>query len=211
MSGRVVFCEGKRDVRLVERFYELERTGVSVDTFLGEEVDHERLRNFERRKLENFAERRNPYDTLVKSENGIEKLETQFATLCHFLLKRPAYDVCYLTDLDKKDYDHLQHGSDVRKYRELLETLDERVQSVHQGQDYRIEWSDPSDKTRVQLAGEATLHSADGPLGTFDVLAFRSDLEDSAGIDDLRDYETEGERLDSFLSDRDSRLLSRVL
>ncbi|MEZ3144491.1 hypothetical protein [Halobaculum sp. MBLA0143] len=208
---RVVLCEGKRDVRLVEQFYELEYAGVEVDRFLAEDVDHQRVRNFERRKLQNFTERRNPYDVLVKSENGVENLEFQFAGLCNVLLKQPDYEVCLLTDLDKKNYDHLTHGSDIRKYRELLKQLDERIQSVHEGRAYEIEWSDPHAKTSVQVAGEATLHSKQGPVGSFDVLAFRSDLEEASDIRDGDRDETEGDKLRSFLASADSRAMTRVL
>ncbi len=211
MNQRVVLCEGKRDVRLVEKFYELEYSDVDVDQFIAEDVDHQRLRNFERRKLQNFTERRNPYDVLVKSENGIDNLETQFVGLCQYLLKPPEYRLCLLTDLDKKDYDRLTHGSDSSKYREMLQELDKRVQSVHSGREYRIEWTDPDTKTRVQVAGEATLHGRQGPVGDFDVLAFRSDLEDASDIRDNDGDEIESDKLRSFLSSRESRAMTRVL
>lgn len=197
---RVVLCEGKRDVRLVEKFYELERSGVEVGTFLGEEEAHWDLKNRESDAFRNFLERRNPNGVLAKSENGVTNLERLFAKLARHFLKQRNVRVCVLVDLDKKNYDHLSYASEVDKYRELLADLDARVRGNYSGSDLRIERESLYRKSSAQIAGEATLHSERGEIGAFDVLAFRSDLEDAAEILDGDSSETEDGKLREFLS-----------
>ncbi len=197
---RVVLCEGKRDVRLVEKFYELERTGVEVGTFLGEEVAHSDLKNRESVTFRNFLERRNPNDVLAKSENGVENLEQLFVKLARHFLKQRSVRVCLLIDLDKKNYYHPSYASDTATYRELLEDLDERVGDNYRGSDLRIERDGLHRKSSAQIAGEATLHSERGEIGAFDLLAFRSDLEDAAEILDGDSSEVEDGKLREFLS-----------
>jgi hypothetical protein len=209
---RVVLCEGKRDVKLVEQFYEETRSGVEVTTFLGEQVHHSNLKNRESAALRNFTERRNPYDVLAKSENGVTNLERVFVKLARHLLQQPDFRVCLLTDLDKKNYDHLSHASDTRKYRELVSDLDERIRDNYRGSDLRLERNDLHAKSPVQIAGEATLHSGQGAIGAFDVLAFRSDLEDAAEIakdDDSTDEQVR--KLTEFVLDRASGPMYEVL
>jgi 5S rRNA maturation endonuclease (ribonuclease M5) len=196
---RVVLCEGKRDVKLVEKFYERERSGVEVGTFLGEEVAHSELKNRESATFRNFLERRNPNDVLAKSENGVTNLERLFAKLARHFLKQRSVQVCVLIDLDKKNYDHLNHASEMDKYRELLNDLDERVRGNYSGSNLRVERDGVHRRSSAQIAGEAILHSERDEIGSFDVLAFRSDLEDAAEILDGDSAEIEDGKLREFL------------
>lgn len=208
---RVVLCEGKRDVKFVETFYELERDGVDVKRFLGEEIGHSELKNHDSNAVRNFTDRRNPYDALVKSENGVTDLERVFVKLARFLLQKPDFRVCFLIDLDKKNYDHLDYASDTRKYRELLDGLDERVRDNYRGSNLRIERDGLHRKSSAQIAGEATLRSDGGEIGTFDVLAFRSDLEDAAEILDGDSTAVEEDKLVEFLDGADAEPMRDVL
>ena len=66
-----------------DRFLEIPRT----DTFYGEDVSDEPLKNRESTAIRNFLERRTPYDVLAKSENGKSRLKRVFARLVKFLVE----------------------------------------------------------------------------------------------------------------------------
>lgn len=206
---RVVLCEGKRDVKLIEQYYEQSQGSPELNRVHGENIDHSNLKNRESDAVRNFTERRNPYDILVKSENGVPNLKRLFVKIADFLMKQPEFRVCLLIDLDEKGYDHLDHTSNTRRYRELLSELDTRVGDNYQGKDLKIQQDSIHTRSSVQIAGEATLRSAQGPVGSFDVLAFHSDLEDAAGISD-GDEITEDERLGNFLNSDASDPMERI-
>lgn len=179
---RLVLSEGRRDVRLVELFYETATTETSVDTFYGEDVSYERLKSHESEKIRNFLERRNPYDVLVKSENGKPDLKRVFSKLASFLVTADV-TLVLLIDLD---------GGSLE---ELIDDLDTRVEDTYQGRRLGIRDVEQIERNRVLLANRVELYSkSDGHRqGCFDLVAFHEDLETAIGLDSA-DEDSEEER-----------------
>lgn len=196
---RVVLSEGKRDVSLVEQYCELVDSDVRVKTFVGEEVAHSRLKNEESEAIRNFLEPRNPYQVLAKSENGKPDLVKAFVKLANFLVSRDV-EVCLLIDLD---------GTDLG---DLIDELDTKVRSNYDGRDFAIERDSVLDRSDALVAARSCLRSGDDVVGTFEVLAFRSDLECAANIDSEDPWETQEDKLCEFIEDQHrSSPLRRVL
>lgn len=187
---RVVLCEGRRDVRLVETFYDELADDVSLDTFYGEDVAYERLRAQESDAIRNFRERRNPYDVLAKSENGKPDLKRVFTKLIR-VLARWDIAVTLLVDLDGGSLD------------DLLADLDTRVRDNYSGQEFGVEFSERVNASSEQTAAVAEFRSRrDGQsIDTFDVVAFHHDLETSADIDGSEQGTEEREKLVDLVTD----------
>lgn len=185
---RLVLSEGRRDVQLVEIFYEAIDADVRVDTFYGEDVTYEQLKNIESDKIRNFLERRNPYDVLAKSENGKPDLKRVFMKLIKSLVDRGVV-VTLLIDLDGESLDT------------LFGDLDTRVQDNYQGNEFGVREVDRVDRSSEMIAAVAELYSRpDGEqYGDFDVIAFHEDLETSAEIDESEDNPIE--KLRDFVGD----------
>lgn len=196
---QVVLAEGKRDVKLVEQYYERHSTDVLVDRFLGEEVDHSRLKNEESAAITNFLERRNPYQVLAKSENGKPDLKSVFTKLVNMLLRKNL-DLCLLIDLDGK------------RYKQLIADLDKRVRSNYSGNQFEIAHDEILEKSSAQLAARNQVLDDGRTVGTFTVLAFHSELEDAANVADEDSKTVETEKLREFLADsRRSSPMRQVL
>lgn len=185
---QVVMSEGKHDVEFVEQFLQQRSGDFLVDTFVGEDVEHSRLKNAESDCIRNFLERRNPYDVLVKSENGKPALKRVFVKLVNFLVDLDAA-VCLLIDLDSRSLDA------------LIDDLDTGVRTNYAGRDYAIEHLETVARNETQVAARGELLSDGRSRGEFEVLAFHSCLEAAAGIDD-GDSTTEIEKkLSEFVED----------
>lgn len=190
----VVLTEGKRDVKLVEQFYELSGRDIRIDKFIGEDVEYSRLKNQESQSIRNFLENRNPYDVLAKSENGKTDLKRVFIKLINFLISTEA-DVCLLIDLDTSNH----RGAD--SHRELVDELDERVSSNYEGQDLSISWQGFVRRNNALSASENQFYVNDHCRGDFNILAFHSSLENEV---DITGEESEGEeqqKLREFVQD----------
>lgn len=196
---RVVLSEGKRDVSLVEQHCDLIESEIEVTTFVGEEVAHSRLKNEESEQIRNFLEPRNPYQVLAKSENGKPDLIRAFVKLANFLLSRDVR-VCLLIDLD---------GDDLG---DLIGELDERVRDNYDGREFAIERDATLERSDALVAARSRLRSGGDEVGTFEVVAFRSDLEDATDIHADDSWDTQTDKLCEFIEDRRrSSPLHRVL
>lgn len=183
---RIVLCEGKRDVQFLVIYYQDHSGDLEVNTFHGEEVSHSRLTNEESQKIRNFQEARNPYDILIKSENGVETLKHVFIKLVHWLV-RSDLDLCLLIDLDCGSYEA------------LIEDLDHRVRSNYQGKELGITHDELVERGQNIRACTCRLTSARGTAGAFDLLAFDSNLEEAANISDEDTWEEESRKLREFI------------
>ncbi len=186
----IVLCEGKRDVRLVETYYELHDDTVRVDTFIGESVPHSRQKNEDSRRIRNFVEPRNPYDVLVKSEEGDETLKPLFVKLINRLVTVDPR-VCLLIDLDTAPM-----GSHRSNYRELIADLDQRVSDNYSGNEYGIETTERLDRSSQQVATRCRLTDRTGVRGMFSILAFHTSLEDAANTA----HGDENEQIETFVT-----------
>jgi hypothetical protein len=109
--------------------------------------------------------------------------------------------VCLLVDLDRDDHDRWDGSAGVERYYDLIEDLDKRVGDIYSA-DCGVEHDQFRLRGEALLAAQATFtHDTHAPE-SFDVLAFRSSLEDAAGIgdDDGDDGGEEAERLNAFLT-----------
>ena len=194
----VVLCEGKRDVRLLARFYSRANRSVSIDRFCAENYFASELEDIESNRLHRFTERRNRDDVFLKSEAGIENLKPLFAQLAPMLFHRKEVAVCLVVDLDKKDHNRWEGPAGRDRYHSILSDFDERVDDIHTG-DCGVEHTEFHRKTRTMFVGRATFWYDGYAPAPFDVLAFRSSLEDAAGIEDEDDDDEETEKLDQFL------------
>lgn len=186
---QVVLSEGKWDVKLVSYYYEQFHSDLLVDTFIGEEIPYSDLKNQESNAIENFLEPRNPYDVLVKSENGKSDLKLIFVKLVRYLLGQDV-QVCLLIDLDGGDHDR------------LLRELDEQVRSNYDGRECEIVSQEPLAKSPVQVCSRNRLLEDGSVRGEFDVVAFRHTLDTAADIDKETDSDEVKERkLREFVTD----------
>lgn len=197
---RIVLCEGKRDVKFVKCFYAHRSSDTDVATFLAEQVEYSRLKNRETSAIRNFLEPRNPYHVLAKSENGKPDLKRIFVKLVNHLLGRDVH-LCLLIDLDGT--------SDVD---DLFAELHRRVQDNYEGRNFGIQQADVIDTTEDQIAVCGQLTTQTSVRGEFDVLAFRTNLEDAAAIRDEDSEAAEETKLREFVTeDRGSAPTARVL
>lgn len=198
---RLVLSEGRRDVQLVEAFYDQTNPDMSVITFHGEDVSYDQLKHRESDAIRNFLERRNPYDVLAKSENGKPNLKTVFVKLINFLARQDAGLPTLVIDLDGKEL------------RALLDELDTRVRDNYQGQSLGIRETRRIEHNSHQVAAVAELYSVETEItqGAFDVLAFRQNLETSAGIRKSDGAATQEEKLRSFVEDEQATIPMRTL
>ena len=207
MTGRdvIVLCEGKRDVRLVESFYTERRRDVSVTRFLGETVEHSRQKNVESRAIRNFIEPYNPYDVLVKSEEGDDTLLPLFVKLVDHLIRIDPKP-CLLIDLDTAPDE-----SRADTYRTLIENVNERVSDNYSGKCYGVETVDRLSRSRELLATRCHLTDSDGVRGEFSVLAFHTNLEDAVETGGHHSEERQGEQLQAFVTSDDADPMREVL
>jgi len=187
---RLVLSEGRRDVRLIELFCETAATDTQVETFYGEDVSYNRLKNHESNAIRNFLERRNPYDVLAKSENGKSDLKRIFSKLARFLTKTDA-TVILLIDLDGGSLDR------------LIDELDTRIEDTYQGRRLGVREVEQVDQSQALLAHRAELYSKpdDECLGDFDVIAFHHDLETAIDLDEADDDSDEERKLRDLVTD----------
>lgn len=188
---QIVLSEGRRDVRLVELFYEEINPGVSFDTFHAEAVPSGEWKFQETQKIRNFIESRNPYDVLAKSENGKQSLLTMVVKLINFLVSRDSLSLTVLIDLDGGDVDA------------LIDLFDARVRRNYAGQALGVRSVGRIDQSPVQVAHRAELIGVDDstPRGDFDIIAFRHALEFAVDIDGEEVIAEERDKLRSFVTD----------
>lgn len=196
---QVVLSEGKRDVELVRCYYEQFHSDLRVDTFIAEEEPYSDLKHSESNAIENFLERRNPYDVFAKSENGKSDLKLIFIKLIRYLMKQDV-QVCLLIDLD---------GGDQGR---LIEELDERVRRNFEGTHLEIGNDDRIQRSPAQVATRHQLFENGNLLGAFELIGFHYKLETAAGIDKENDSEEVQERkLREFVNDDRASPMHRVL
>lgn len=183
---QVVLCEGKRDITFFELHFRHRAEDFQVKTFVGEEVSHSRMKNEESQEIRNFQERRNPYDVLIKSENGKETLKRVFTKLVHWLVRRDI-DLCLCTDLD--------HDS----YESLIEDLDHRVQSNYEGKTLGMTHEELVEQGQVLNASTCTLTDAGTSVGHFKLLSFDSNLEDATNISSVDSDDEERTKIRAFV------------
>lgn len=194
----VVMSEGRRDVKLVECYYEYVAGDFEVQTFIGEEISHSRQSNRESELIRNFPEPWNPFDVLVKSENGIEDLKLVFGKLAKFLLAQNV-QLCLLVDLDGGDHS------------DFLDDLTEHVQSSH-GNHFEISFGERIERSSAMVATRNHLLDDAAVRGSFEVLAFHSRLESATNIDKEKDSEkVQDRKLREFVRDDRASPLHTVL
>lgn len=194
----VILCEGKRDVKLIECYYEHIPGEFEVKSFIGEEVPHSKLTNRESELIRDFPDRWNPYDVLVKSENGITNLQKVFGKLAKFLFDQHI-QLCLMVDLDGGEYD------------EFLAELTEHIQS-RQGPSFEVVRKKRVQRNATLLATRNQLHNDGATYGSFDVIAFHSRLETALDIDKRKDSRTVQHKiLREFVTDDRAKPIHRVL
>lgn len=183
---RIVLSEGKNDVHLVSSFFkECDKT-LEVKRFHGENLGPS-LRGEESQEITNFQERRNPYDVLVKSENGKPNLKKIFSVLANRLMEiKP--DVFVLIDLDGGRLDELVHE------------LDERVQARHNG--IKLGTAEVRERNGDMLAATCeVLTTTEKVKGEFHLVAFEQTLERVAGTSREEDREVQEEKIECLLDE----------
>ncbi|WP_276279605.1 hypothetical protein [Halorussus caseinilyticus] len=200
--SKIVFSEGKRDVRFVRKFFDRYHDNPRIDPLVIENVSKDEMRNRESNKIRRFLDGWNDYNLLVKSENGKPNLKAGFSSVVRHLANKPV-EKYVLVDLDTTEIDG------------FVDDIRERVRQRHQGTGLRIGDAEQVCRCREMVAKEVALENDRGsdPRTGFTVLAFRDNLEVAAGIDkDEDDPEDEAEKLASLLDGGSfDRLLQRTL
>jgi hypothetical protein len=197
---------------LVETYYEEVTHSVAVDSFVADDHQRTSLKSVESNTIKRFLDRRNRDDVLVKSEGGIPDLKWLFVKLSRALFRLWDVDVCLVVDLDEADHDRWSGQSDDDRYHDLVEELDERIGDNYDGATFGVEHGEFHARSGAQIAGRATFCDGSTPVEPFDLLAFRSDLEDAAGIDtEEDDDDTQREKLRSFVDEGTAAPMHEVL
>lgn len=180
---RIFFCEGKNDVALMRLFFEQLDRNYERTEFIAEEVAYSRLQNNESAELQSFIEPFNPYDVLVKSENGKTDLVDMFVNVIHFLSGRNL-DIYVVIDLDADDLS------------DLITHINEKMDGQYQGKPLQISEPDHIRRNSDLVTCKHALLDGSNAIDEFKLIAFEPELEELAGIvnddeDDTRDGKLE--------------------
>lgn len=164
---RIVFAEGKYDIKLMEHIITEGSRSFEVTDFIGEDVVSS-IGGEESRAIRSFIEQRNPYELFLKSEGGKHDLKRLFSQLMPQLYSK---DIGYylLIDLDGGSFGGI--ANDINRRCESL-TVDltveigERTVSNYHLNGYNC---------KVHLNGEHR--------DSFHAIGFNHSMEISAGID----------------------------
>jgi hypothetical protein len=189
---QLVLSEGVHDVLLVECFYESEFPSSELKPVYAEELEFDDLTDLqgqETKKIKNFLQRFNPYDVLVKSENGKPNLIQVFVKTVNFLASKPL-ELCLLIDLD---------GGSMSS---LLATLDKKARGTYKSADLRISQSESIHSNEHMEVVEAELHDGNRVRDNFRITAFTDSFETAAKIDKQTDSkDVMRSKAETFLND----------
>lgn len=177
---RIIFAEGKNDIRLLKEIVDHGRASYQVDDFIGEEIVSN-VGGEESRAIRSFVQRRNPYHIFLKSEGGKPELKRLFSRMMPQLYDQ---EVTYplLIDLDGGSFEGIKDDLNQRCSRitaDLQLEIEQRtISNAH------LTGYDCS----VNLNGECR--------DCFPVLCFEHSMETAAGIDKGQDsLETQTEKI----------------
>lgn len=199
---KIVFSEGERDVRFVQKFFDSYHDNPQLDQLVIGNLSKDELLHKESDKIRSFLGGWNDDNLLVKSENGKPNLKRGFSFVIRDLATKPV-EKYVLVDLDTTDIDS------------FVDDIRERVRQRHRGAGLRIGKTERLGRCREMVVENVTLENENGrdPRTGFTILAFRKDLEVAADIDKERDGpEDEAEKLASLLDGGSfDRLLQQTL
>jgi len=184
---RIFFCEGKNDVALLRLFFEQLDRSYERTEFIAEEVAYSRLQNNESAELQSFIEPFNPYDVLVKSENGKPDLVDMFVNVANFLSGRNL-DIYVVIDLDADDLS------------DLTTTINEKMGGQYQGKSLQISEPDHIRQNSDLVTCKHDLLEGNNLLDEFTVMAFDPELEELAGMEDADDDDIRDRKLETLLA-----------
>lgn len=195
--AKIVFSEGERDVRFMQKFFDRYHDNPRIDQLVLENVTRDEMFNRESDKISAFLGSWNDHNLLIKSENGTPNLQTGFSFVIRDLAMRPV-EKYVLVDLDTRGID------------EFIDDVRERVHQRHAGAGLRVGETDTIGRCPEMVIEEVDLENERGrdPRTGFTVLAFRQDLEEVANITADDGPEREAEKLLSLL---DGGPLDRLL
>lgn len=184
---RIFFCEGKNDVALLRLFFEQLDRSYKRKEFIAEEVAHSRLQNNESAELQSFIEPYNPYDVLVKSENGKTDLVDMFVNVANFLSGQDL-DIYVVIDLDADDLSG------------LIAHINEKMDGQYQGKSLQVSEPDHIRQTSNLVTCRHKLLDGSNPIDEFKLIAFDPELEELAGIADDEDDDMRDSKLERLLA-----------
>ncbi|WP_049969627.1 hypothetical protein [Haladaptatus cibarius] len=194
---KIVFSEGKYDVHFIDKLFDNSSANPSVDKFVVENESRSDLKNKESEKIRNFLERFNPYDVLIKSENGKPNLKHGFVSVLRQLANEEV-EKYVLVDLDN------------RSIHDFLTDIEEQMNQRFSGCGLRLGNRSIIKENRHMIAQEIELQIDTGrdPRTGFVVVAFKTSLETVADIGDGDGHSEKTTKIESIL---DIRPVSRLL
>ncbi|WMT06235.1 hypothetical protein NP511_12655 [Natrinema thermotolerans] len=184
---KAFFGEGKNDSEFIEIFVEEHIDNVKFDRLDIEDINKEAVVPRESSKIRDFKEQWNPYDILIKSEGGEDKLKTGFSTLLLGLTKLP-FDYYLLVDMDGGEIDDVESE------------LNDRIHSIHNNNNIEISQNGRKDTYEHFVIQSFSVISHETITDNFEVVAFKEDLEEEAGIPDgVEEVETIRDSLADFV------------
>lgn len=199
MSGNlVIFAEGRRDTEFLETLVE-QHLGYESDRYDMGNRSGGQMQRWETNLVEQFEQEWNPYDVLLKSEGGDDKLLRAFPTVLKHHRDKDL-EFCLLIDLDNHNEDvSTRQPADVvaRLDREFARTA---VRSA------TITTSGPRTVHGAVRTRPAEFRVNGDPECSFLVIGFRTSLEKVAEIDKLDDStETKDRKARELADERDVR------
>lgn len=149
MSRLILFCEGRRDVRLVETYYEEVGQDVGVARFHAEDYEYSTVERQQPDRIRSFTSMARD-DVLAKSEGGRDDLLERFAEYLRMLV-RLSPRLCLLIDLDTGP-----NGNAQTRYRGKIDQLDTRVGDKH-GDQYGVETEAGPNQNGTMLTAQCRL------------------------------------------------------
>ena len=85
----VIFCEGKTDVYFLDQIIKQRNQEVNVKKYISEDLPPSNRRGEQSEAVRNLVEPNNPYEILLKSEEGLDQLTKVIPGLLQFLGSQP--------------------------------------------------------------------------------------------------------------------------
>ncbi|KAA9396362.1 hypothetical protein Har1130_18965 [Haloarcula sp. CBA1130] len=195
MSKKLILCEGKWDLRLLNEYIKHRNLDFELETFSVEDIEGQDKRGKESDMIQSFGNSYYPCEILIKSENGREILKDVYSNEIHGFLEK-SFSINLLIDLDHCTIDEwLDEVNKKTNFTNETNTLTEcELVATTEMVGYRC---------RIEVGGRKR--------GEVIISAFRDKMEEAAGIDKgihdtkeqkfsiIREYAQCGE-LDSVLS-----------
>lgn len=190
----LIMGEGRHDVWFFQDVLGRVDRAYNIQSFYAEDIDDQnRHRSAESKKIRSLDDPHNyHFDTLIKSENGIDDLKDIVSSL--------------LLQLPRIEEKVIQFDADHRPIEAFFDDLRERIHGRHPGNPLTLEieriTQDQTDLTVV----DTSLSQHGDEIDHIPFISFHPDLEEITGIEDEDREEECKDKIQAYLDEHDSAM-----